>query len=602
MKYMQILSLPKAIKILKIILWLIPVFLFIWIMNKHFVPSGKLEIIYQVDKENKLVKNFASKETERLIGTKNKPGDKDYFQIITASPVYFDVKVPRSFQKANVTLKYQNPDNQPLVQLGIKQANSAFYNINMAYLNPILENLPDYWDKIQEGNVILWQKNTKYFEEKKAKQDEYDKYKKELDNWKEEELNSLNKEFGINNTNQNILDTEKEKDFEYKKALIEVKYQQQLRINTEKNKIKERPEPKFSSIEEFLANLPEINKIVQYNYNLSNYIELPNYQKSYKTTEIYKSIRGIHDIYTYIGRDEDLNFTFTIQDINRHEGADPFIISIYNNQGVKVKEQTVPDDGDIKADGKVSSERIMQILMEKIPIGTYQFVIDTNDDIFIKDIITFQHLLIFKGNIYLTDNDEYKDILDEKKLEPTTIYTNSNSIRTRTSHDKGLQKIEIETGGKIKYLDIDVKHVLKELNNLYNITKIISPKNDVYIEGDGYFSFEKDQMFEPSFNTVASLDNVKDIETYDFIIANYPQAKLEGDWLVTSASVSTPYLYLYKNTDLLVNFIISLPGLPENDRILKIKEVDITFEKEPITIKNFISKFKNWLNKNIKLL
>jgi len=600
----------KTTKIIKVILWLIPLFLFILILNQHFVPTGKLDIKYNVSKDSKLVMNFASKETDKLIGTKNKPGEKEYFQLITTSPVYFDVKVPRPFQKATVSLKYQNPNSQPDIKLGVKQANEAFYYQDMAFLHPVLESLPEYWDKIQEGNLFLWQKNKKYIEEKKLKQEEFDKKSKELDIWQFDELKKLNDEYKkyiINKENKEIklednLNETKKDEYKIKKQAIEEKYQENLDKITEENKVEERPKPEFSSIKEFINNLPNSNKITQFNYDLSSYFELPYYQKSYKTIEINKSIRGKHEVYTYIGKEEDLNFTFTIQDINRHAGADVFNVTVINNKGEKVKEFSIPDDGDEKASGKVFPERNLQILMENIPYGFYRLVINTNDDVFIKKIVTFQHLLIFKGNIYLTDNEEYKVILGDKKLEPTTLYTNGSTIRARTAHDAGLQKLEIkkEKGKKINYLDINEKHTLKEFADFSDVTEISSPKNDIYIEGDGFFAFDNNQLFNPDFGTVAQLDSVSDIEAYDYIIANYLQAKQEGDWLVAKAIVEAPFLYFHKNQDITTNFIFSLPGLPENYRVLKIKEITIQFEKEPITIHNFFPKLKNFIKRLIK--
>lgn len=615
---MKSLTPQRTIKVVKIIVWLAPLFLFIWILNQHFVPGGKLTVKYDVNKVSKLVRNFASKEPDKLIGTKNEPGNKDYFQVITTSPVYFDVKAPRPFQKATVSLKYQNPDNQPDIKLGVKQASEAYYYQDMAYWNPVLENLPEYWDKIQEGDLILWQKNKKYIEEKTLKQKEFEEEKKQLDKWQKEELEKLNKKYGESVINEENLikkeesesaekkpteeELEKEKEYELEKQLIQDKYAEELKKITEENKVEERPKPEFNNIQEFLNNLPENNKIIQFNYDISSYFELPYYQKSYKTIEINKSIRGKHEIYTYIGKDEDLNFAFTIQDINRHAGPDNFKVIVFNNKGEKVKEASLPDDGDEKADGKVYPERNLQILAENIPHGVYRLVIDINDDIFIKKIVTFQYLLMFKSNVYLTDNEEYKMILGDKKLEPTTLFTNSQIVRARTAHEKGLQKLEIKTDKKRNNLELDEMHVLKEMTGLEGVTEIVSPSNDVYIEGDGFFAFSQDQIFNTNIGSVAQLDSVPNIEVYDYIIANYLQAKAEGEWLVVKATVEAPYLYFHKNQDINANFIFSLPGLPENHRVLKIKEVTIKFEKESITINNFFTKLMGWFDRNLKNL
>lgn len=511
---MQSHSLEKILKIIKVILWLIPVFVFICILNQHFVLNGKFEIKYDVVKGSKLISNFASKEPDKLIGTKNSLGNNDYFQLITVEPVYFDVKVPRPFQKATVTLKYQNPNNQPAIQLGVKQSNGAFYNKSMAFYNSFLENMPDYWNKIQEGDTYLWQKN----------------------------------------------------------------------------------KPKFSNINEFLNNLPEKNKIAQFNYSLAPYIEMPNYQKSSKTTEIDKTLRGKHEIYTYLGKGEDLNFTFTIQDINRQIGADVTKVSVFNNKNEKVKEVSLADDGDTMADNKIFPERNLSVSMKNMPFGVYRLVIDCPDEIFIKKIVTAQHLLMFKGHVFLTDNENYKSILGDKQLTANALYTNGSYVIADTPHSSGFQNLKI--GKKIVKLE-EIK-VTKEVSNLNGITTIVSPLNDVGLNSDGFFTFSQDQFFDANFATVDSLDSINNIDLYDYIIAYYPRAEQDGDWLLAQTTISSPQLYFHKDGDVMANFIISLPGLYENHRFLKIKEITIRFEKEPITIHNFFPKLKSFINRLIK--
>lgn len=581
--------LKEIFKFIKLAIWLIPLVFLLWILNEYLVPGGRLEIKYDVTRGSKLVRNFASKEIDKLIGTKNKLGDKDYFQLITTSPVYFDVKVPRAFQKATVSLKYQNPASQPAINLGVKQANDAFYLQPLAFEHPVLENLPDYWDKIQEGDLVLWQKNKEYLKEEQSKQKTFEAIKKELDGWKAEELKKLVGEFGFNPSNQ-----VKKNEVEPKKLSIDEEYNQKLAKLTEENKVAERPKPAFSSLSDFLSNLPAQEKIVRYNFSLTKYLQLADYKKNYWTIEINKSLRGKHEIYTYVGQDEDLNFTFIIQDINRHAGEDIFKVTVFNNQDEKVKEISLSDDGGVDASGKASPERTLQVLIEGIPHGLYRLVIDAPDDIFIKKIVTFQHLFAFKGNLYLTDNEEYKDILGDKKSEPTTVYTNSTAIKAITSHPASFQTLQVGLAN----LTIDKLLIPKEVTDLKGITSIISPENDVYLEGDGLFAFSQNQL-NMIFDPVANLDEVTNIGDYDYIIASYPQAKKEGDWSVAKTQVTTPKLYFHKNQDLTASFIFDLPGLPENKRILKIKEVDVTFEKEPITIVNFFSKTKNWLQRNI---
>ncbi len=582
----------KTLKAIKAVIWLSPVILFIWLVNNYFVPGGTLEIKYQAGDTSNIVKNFASKEIDRIIGSKNVPGSRASFQMITTTPLYFDVKVPRPFQKATVRLKYQNPYNQPEIKLGIRSASGAYHYEDLAFAHPSLENLPEYWHKIQEGDLILWQKDKLYKEEKLSKQEEFNSSKTELDDWRAAEEEKIEEKYLIGDpelAKAQISEMEKEID------QITQKYQEDSAVLNEKNIVAREIEYPFASIEDFWANLPDPEKILEYNYNLSAHEKVKDYQKSTSLIELTKSLRGRHSIYTYIGEDEDLNFTFTVQDINRHEGQDVYKIVVYDKFGEIIKEYVIPDDGVVAASGQVLAERTISVLLEDIPFGTYRLAIDTNDDVFTKKIVTFQHLVMFKGGVYLTDNEEYQDILGDKELTPTTLYTNSSVIKVRTSHDDGFQTLTVGN----RQLKIDEKHVLKEVEELEGVSRIVVPKNDVYISGNGYFAFSEEQLFNRYYASVNDLERTKNVDDYDYIFAEYPQATEEGEWLVAETSVTVPDLYFQKDKDILANFIIDLPGLPESNRMIKVKGLEITFEKEKITMGNVFTKLKDWLSRNL---
>ncbi|MBU0963460.1 hypothetical protein KKC06_00265 [Patescibacteria group bacterium] len=502
--------------VIKIIIWLIPIIILIWVANKQFVPGGKLEVTYNVPEESKFIKNFASKEPNQYIGTKNELGNNDYTHLITVSPVYFDVYVPRAFPKATITLRYDNKDEQPLIQLGSKVSNDAYYYEDMAMYNKeiekILNNEYEAWTWITKDDLILFQKSDKLYE----------------------------------------------------------------------------------SIDYFLDNLPDPDKILQYNYKLANNIELPGYFPASQKSVIRKSIRGQHELFTYITRDEPLNFTFITQDINRNNGVDEIEITIFDNSDKLIDEIILPDDGEIMASGKVMPERNVGIFLNDIPAGVYRINLDTTDDVFIKEIQTQQHLIMFKDNIYLTDNEEYKDILGDKTHQSTQLFTNAKEVDFKTAHDDGWQTIIIN-GFPIQ---INESHKYFNINGLDGISEISIPKNDLLVEGDGFFFFSSENSFDPYYNLTTSLIEVEDINEYNYIIARYIPAKKSGNYSKAQAVVEVPNLsYKTVNDSTYSSFIISLPGLSESGKLFHIKQINILFEKEPITINNFFSKAKNFISK-----
>lgn len=573
----DILKKDKLLIFIKLLIWLMPLLLIIIIVNKNFVFTGNFSVRYNINNKSNLFENFAAKENYELIGKINEfDNDSSYFQYITTTPLYFDVKVPRLFPKATVKIKYQNPDNQPIINLGIKQKNDAFLLKRMSLVkNNTLNNLEDYWSLIQEGDIYLWQKDTQYYIEK-------NKLVSELDDWYGTLFTEL-----IKNYPNNLKNSYDQTKFNLKLSILDNEYTE---------KYNEISSLKYKTIENFIGNFPSKNEVVNYNYNLSKHVKYPDYVPSNDYIEINKSIRGSHEIYTYIGENEVLDFNFTVQDINRHVGNDELNIKLFDSDNNLLEEFLLPDDGEITANGNISLSRQLQVKKDNLAFGTYRLELNMiDDDLFIKKIITKQHLFMFKGNIYLTDNIEYNGIIDPNNITATTIYTNSDFINARTSHENGIQTLKI---GKSS-LAIDKIHEFYELNIDSNeIIPIISPKNDIYIEGNKYFTFSEDQFFDPNFETVKDINEVNDINSYNYIIAEIPETTSEGDWQTSELTLEVPDLYITEGETKKARFILDFPGLPENNRKILINEVEVNFQKEPISINTIFDKIKALINKN----
>lgn len=554
-------QLNKKFRFIRLVIWLGPLVLMIWILNENFVPSGRLEIKYNIVNGSRLIRNFAAKEKDRIIGTEN--GKKDYYQLITKEPVYFDLKTPRSFPKATITLKYQNPLGQPEINLGVAQKGGGYYLKNLAVYNHQLESLPEYWEEIREGDLILKQKNKLV--------------KTSLDR-----LKQIDEELGLKGGEKST-DTGKITSLEKEKDEI-------MALLTEK-----RPKVKYSSIGQFLENLPDYQKILVYNFDLSQYFRLKDYQPSDKITEINEGLRGSHEIYTYI-KDEPLDFTFYWQDINRHYGKDDFKIEVFRGQsdGEKIKTLEIKDDREIAATGKASALKEINLKIPNLKEGLYRIKLEIkNDEIFIRKIESKQHKIVFANHLYLADNNEYLDALPDLKEKPAVIYSNGNNFTFRTAHQKGFQSVRVENES-LNLEEVNKEYFTKRTEWPAELKEIYSPKNDLYISASGLFAFSKDQFFNP---TVVTINEQTDLNNFDYVISYYPMKAREDNWLLATQTVEAPYLYTENG---ITKFIINLPGLPENRRLLEIKEVDVLLERESFNFKNFFPRLKNYFTKSLK--
>src|SRR3989344_3055030 len=511
----------KAIKIIKVILWSIPVIFLFWLLNKNFVPGGILTAKCDADKCSKLAAAFATKEPEKIIG-ETKDGER--YRLIAHDPIYFTVKTPRSFAKAKITAEFANSDNQPVFNFGALAANGAYVFKNVFSHNSLIEQLEKDWEVIKENDSYLFTRPP-----------------------------------------EQVSDDKKD-DIE---------------------KIEKKPIKKYSSISDFANDLPPLDEVRAHNYDLSDYIRLKDYKPSDKRLEIGNTLRGPHEIITYI-ESEPLDFKFSFQDINRHKGADDFKIIVSRNCK-KVLEKKVSDDGISKASGAVKEPRNIDIYLEKPAFGVYSISIQAKDNyIFIKNFSPRQSLAMFNNHLYFADDDEYK-VMEGVASKASGVLLSGQTLSARTSHKGALQAITVDKKPLI-LKEVNKEYEFKRNKTQIGILQVAIPKSDVYLSTDGFFVFDSRQFFNPDLGAVLNL--VADVpDNINYVITQYPKLTDLGDgWLKAEAEFSGKELY--RDDKGQYSFILQIPGLPENKRTLKLRKIEVEFAKEPITIFNLWTKVK----------
>jgi len=149
-------------RVLEILLWAVKgvtlgltLLLFLWIFNKYFSPLGKLTVVYDFKDDSEYISHL--EPWQRLLPPEELNGD--WVQSIKDDLVYFDVKSPRWFQKANVEITFQNQD-QPIIEIGARVKGNEKGYFDKSLQNKLIDNLT--WSKITEGEVSLYQKEEKY--------------------------------------------------------------------------------------------------------------------------------------------------------------------------------------------------------------------------------------------------------------------------------------------------------------------------------------------------------------------------------------------------------------------------------------------------------
>lgn len=448
------------------------------IFYQFFAVSGKLSLDYNVCDKPTLISLLTP--SGRVLDAEKNQKTGDCYQRLTGEPVYFSAHVPRSFNEAEVTLTYKNPE-QNIIELGLEKTIAENYELQPLENKFIDDSL---WDKLTSDNLILLQKNNDY-----------------------------------------------------------------------------------KSVKEFTNNIPINAKIATYHYTPHYNYKIDNYQPSENGLEINNTIRGKHVFYTYL-KDEDLDFTFLYQDLNWSFPQENFIVRVYKDD----TELTTVFEPSID-----TLEHEKRVQLTGLGEGLYKIVLDISDDIIIKKITTKQHLLVAKDKLFLVDNEAYG-----LQTKPATVYSNSDEFLFKTDHDSGLQDVAIEDDSLAVNKLGDFILYRPEEYDVGSFKEISVPNNDLLIQGYGYFSFAKETFFDPDYS-IDAMRSEMDIEQYDYMIAeNYMAPVVKAGWKTATAKFNLDGVIGDRKN---LFFVISAPGLAEAKDDILIKDISITFKRDPITFK-----------------
>lgn len=483
----------KSRKAIKIIIILVPLFIFIWFLNKYFVSFGKQTIKYDFKKPSP----FISDLYPRTRTSDFEKEDSVHFKKILDDVVYFDLKLPKLYRYAQVKIKFKNPA-QPIFNIGAQKDKQIFDS--HALENKIIDQ--SKWNKIQERDLILLQK-----------------------------------------------------------------------------------EKEYETIDKFLEEFPPTAKIITYHYDeLLKTVNI-DYQKSDKILKISHALRGFHTLYTYI-KNETLDFVFSFVKINQSPDTDLFNIKVINNK----TDQLVFQDNKLK-------EKNFHLEIPNLEEGVYKIELDISDDLIIQEIQTKQNKVVFGKKLFLAQSPEYFPNINPEEI-PVTFYSTGKNLYITTFHPQGLQTLKINS--RNYHIDeIQKKYGLgKKVLQSEGLSMIHSPKSNLLLESDGFFAFSLENFFYPKPPNIVKLNEVTDIEKFDYIIAEYnPKLSEKNGWKEAQTKFDLSKLYLENSK---IKFMLSAPGLRDHMREIKIAEIKVTLEKEPITLKNFWPRFKNFVRRVFK--
>ncbi|MFH1744664.1 MAG: hypothetical protein ABH881_00670 [bacterium] len=314
---------------------------------------------------------------------------------------------------------------------------------------------------------------------------------------------------------------------------------------------------KYETVDAFLQDLPEVSKIALYNYELKREYILSDYAPQNELKKVLpNTLRGAYQFYTYI-KDEDLYFKFNFFDLNKNKDADEIDVFLYyNNELLEIKH--LDDDGIVIDNNRSSAPRDLEISLKNLPEGSYKIEFRANDDIITNEIITSQQKISFENNLWFYENGR-KNI---------TLYTDSNKIWAKVVSPQGLQKI---TAGAN---EIIISETYKQFETALSGTsmtlkKLNLQKDGIIISGNGNFIFRESQFINSKIKKVSEF-GVNE-EGVDYILANYQSPREEGEWKIANVELDISAAYRENGN---YGFLISLPGLKADDKIMDGIEID----------------------------
>ncbi len=330
----------------------------------------------------------------------------------------------------------------------------------------------------------------------------------------------------------------------------------------------------FTSVDEFLSRPPEPSKMAVYRAKVAAPFRLAGYEPG-PAREVELSLRGRHRLYAYV-KDEPLNITFIVQDMNRQAGADPVIVTVYKEGSDEPYARTVlNDDGNTADDQRSSGLRTVPISVTDPPEGVYQIEFTASSDIFIRRIRTTQRKLVFADRLNIGDHVGYSDI-----VRPLTVYTDGLRLSARTSHPESLQTVTAGTA-QLALVEPQVRYSAR-LSAGRDLAAVTVPKLDVLLETDGLFALSPGEYFDPLplpitwYTTAADLD----AKGIDYILTGYETPSVENG--VSSAQATFDLDKLARTADGAYRFLAVAPGVSETQGDLRLLSVSFTLTRKPL--------------------
>ncbi len=321
----------------------------------------------------------------------------------------------------------------------------------------------------------------------------------------------------------------------------------------------------YDSIDDFLTNPPKRESVAVYKVDYPVPLRLPNYNSSSTLQTIAVSLRGAHEIKTYI-KNETFSFEFEYMDMNRDEGSDPVVAIIFDEKGKPVADARAEDDGDIKRDAVPSTMKKLVFSVPGLSEGVYKIVLNASRDIFFRKINTTQNKLVFLNMVYIGDEIGYREV-----AKPVSFWTASQRLQMQTRHAEGVQDVKISN----KVFSVSQPYEMFIFQTDSGLKMVEIPKGDIEVFVDSPIAFSASQYFVPDPIAIRPYTKIENSDV-EYIFTTYVSPRKEGDWFVQTIEFDSAPLILEKDS---WKFTFSTPLIETLDGKVIVKNINMKWKK-----------------------
>ena len=220
---------------------------------------------------------------------------------------------------------------------------------------------------------------------------------------------------------------------------------------------------------------------------------------------------------------------------------------------------TIPDDGIVNVSRIPATIQNATLYANNLPEGVYRLEF-TNFDGLIREIKINTNKIIL-DKVFLADNELYGVNTTTTKL--FTRVNKPSELKFITYHSNGIQNITYPRNFSVNVEDSPVY-----LNVSKGDYQFVIPKNDLAISYPGYFSFSKENYFEPFRQRVITIP--RDLEwiknNVDYLVTDYNIPEKDNNWLIADTTFNIKDESLYVK-DGKLSMVYNVPHL-SNDQFI----------------------------------